>query len=82
MFLSPVFRKTLSNVTGAAIELYDTNGSQGAARGAAVGAGYYKSVSDAFKNLKLLEIIKPEINETETTNSFYQAWLKQLKKFI
>lgn len=82
MFLSPVFRKTLSNVTGAAIELYDTNGSQGAARGAAVGAGYYKSVSDAFKNLKLLKIIKPEINETEITNSFYQAWLKQLKKFI
>ena len=35
MFLSPIFRETLAGVTGAVIELYDTDGSVGAARGPA-----------------------------------------------
>ena len=34
MFLSPIFRDTLAGVTGAVIELYDTDGSVGAAKGA------------------------------------------------
>ncbi len=32
MFLSPVFRQTLADVSGATIELYDTDGSVGAAK--------------------------------------------------
>ena len=39
MFLSPLFRQTLASVSGAPIELYDTDGSVGAARGAGIGAG-------------------------------------------
>ena len=39
MFLSPIFRNTLAGVTGATIELYDTDGSVGAAKGAGMGAG-------------------------------------------
>jgi len=42
MFLSPVFRDTLAGITGATIELYDTDGSQGAAKGAGMGVGYYR----------------------------------------
>ena len=41
MFLSPIFRTTLAGVTGATIELYDTDGSVGAAKGAGIGAGIY-----------------------------------------
>jgi len=82
MFLSPTFRQTLSNITGATIELYDTNGSQGAARGAAVGAGYYKSFTEAFTNLNLLETIEPEQKDIEVTKSYYQNWHEQLKKFL
>ena len=59
MFLSSVFVHTLANVTGASIELYDTDGAQGAARGAAIGAGYYSSFEEAFKSLKKLEAINP-----------------------
>ena len=40
MFLSPIFRETLAGVSGATIELYDTDGSVGAARGAGIGAGF------------------------------------------
>ncbi len=82
MFLSPTFRQTLSNVTGATIELYDTNGSQGAARGAAVGAGYYKSFTEAFTNLTLIETVTPEQKDVEITKSYYQNWYEQLKKFL
>lgn len=42
MFLSPVFRQTLANVSGAVIELLDTDGSVGAAKAAGIGAGIYK----------------------------------------
>jgi hypothetical protein len=47
LFLSPVFRQTLATISGATIELYDTDGAAGAARGAAVGAGLYGSVKEA-----------------------------------
>src|SRR5690606_29183512 len=43
MFLSPIFREAFTNITGAVVELYDTDGSQGAARGAGIGAGVYSS---------------------------------------
>jgi xylulokinase len=43
MFLSPLFGESLASLTGATIELYNTDGSQGAARAAAVGAGIYGS---------------------------------------
>jgi xylulokinase len=52
MFLSPVFRETLAGVSGATIELYNTDGSQGAAKGAGLGAGFYHS-AEAFEGLKI-----------------------------
>ncbi|MCI6550606.1 MAG: FGGY family carbohydrate kinase, partial [Prevotella sp.] len=42
MFLSPLFRETLATVSGATIELYETDGSVGAAKGAGIGCGIYK----------------------------------------
>ena len=40
MFLSSIFRDTLAGVTGATIELYDTDGSVGAAKGAGYRCGH------------------------------------------
>lgn len=82
MFLSPIFRQTLSNITNALIELYDTDGAQGAARGAAVGAGYYKSFSEAFQTLNKTEIITPSKNEIERTSESYSLWKNKLKMFL
>lgn len=59
MFLSPLFRQTLASVSGAAIELYDTDGSIGAARGAGIGAGIYASTGDAFPGLNRLTTVEP-----------------------
>jgi len=80
MFLSPVFRKTLSGVTGASIELYNTDGAAGAARGAGLGAGYYKSYEEAFVNLKKLETIEPEISGLDAYAEAYRQWLNHLNQ--
>ncbi len=82
LFLSPIFRETLANLTQASIELYDTDGAQGAARAAAYGANYYKSLNDAFKNLEIIKIINHNPDLTEKTFNVYNKWLELLKKFI
>ena len=60
MFLSPLFRDTLAGVSGATIELYDTDGSVGAAKGAGIGAGIYKDNKEAFASLDKLQVIEPK----------------------
>lgn len=78
LFLSPIFRQTLANVTGATIELYNTDGSVGAARGAGIGAGIYKNAEEAFSKLKKILIVKPEEKDIETTKNAYNNWLKHI----
>jgi len=82
MFLSPIFRETLANTTGATIELFDTDGAQGAARGAAVGAGLYPSFETAFASLRSLETISPNPTIQAQTNEAYRLWLSRLESLI
>ena len=81
MFLSPVFRETLSNVTEAMIELYDTNGAQGATRGAAYGAGYYKTFKDTLQSLNKVGEVHPKVKDVDITLNAYNNWLSKLKLF-
>jgi len=78
MFLSPVFRNTLSGITGTAIELYNTDGSVGAARGAGIGCGFYKSEKDAFANLIKVETVEPGIPIREEYAASYEIWKRVL----
>ena len=78
LFLSPIFRQTLANITGATIELYNTDGSIGAAKGAGIGAGIYKNAEEAFKSLKIIKVIEPKKEEIEATKAAYEKWLKYL----
>src|SRR5690606_15085446 len=55
LFLSPVFREIFANTTQTTVELYNTSGAEGAARGAAYGYGYYASIGEAFEKLECLE---------------------------
>lgn len=77
MFLSPVFRQTLASLSGAAIELYDTDGAAGAAKGAGIGAGIYASPTEAFASLARLSVIEPEVVKLQQYQEVYQRW-KQL----
>jgi len=80
MFLSPIFRQMLANISGAEIELYNTDGSQGAARGAGVGAGIYKSFNEAFSGLKKLETIQPRKDMVNQCKEAYNKWKSYLEK--
>ncbi|MGH2648142.1 MAG: FGGY-family carbohydrate kinase [Ginsengibacter sp.] len=59
LFLSDVFIQSFVNATGVAVELYENDGSVGAALGAGIGAGIYKSYNDAFSNFKPLAKVEP-----------------------
>jgi xylulokinase len=80
MFLSPLFREALAAVSGATIELYNTDGAIGAARGAGIGSGLYKSPAEAFTNLKKLEVVEPDPGKTDAYQAAYENWKGQLKK--
>ena len=78
MFLSPIFRDTLAGVTGATIELYDTDGAAGAARGAGLGAGIYKTTGEAFSTLEKLAVIEPDQNKADQYQEAYLRWKKYI----
>lgn len=80
MFLSPVFTQTLANICETSIELYDTDGAIGAAKGAGIGAGIYKNEQEAFASLQKLETITPKQAEVEATKEAYNTWNKTLQK--
>ncbi|RKX43050.1 MAG: carbohydrate kinase [Verrucomicrobia bacterium] len=77
MFMSDLFCETLAGVSGATIELYETDGSLGAARGAGIGAGIYRSFEVAFQTLEKRKVI--ESGEGDYAEA-YAAWKKHLKQ--
>jgi xylulokinase len=79
MFLSPLFAEAFANTTGATIELFNTDGAQGAARAAGVGAGYYATTDESFKGLKVLESIQPQAAFQNAYKDAYGNWLKHLQ---
>lgn len=72
MFLSKIFRDTLAGVSGATIELYDTDGAAGAAKGAGIGAGIYKDHNEAFATLNRLAVVLPE--HEDLYREAYERW--------
>ena len=82
MFLSPLFRDTLAGVSGATIELYDTDGSVGAAKGAGIGAGIYKDHNEAFATLEKLQVIAPNEHDRSAYLNAYALWKERLGLLI
>ena len=80
MFLSDIFRNTLAGVSGATIELYETDGSVGAAKGAGMGCGIYKDNNEAFASLKKLSVIEPDEKHRSEYLEAYTLWKEKLQK--
>ncbi|MHA4895916.1 xylulokinase [Pedobacter sp. PWIIR3] len=74
LFLSEVFTQSFVNITGVPVELYENDGSFGAAIGAGIGAGIYQSAGEAFSLKKPLRVVEPSGTSLEAP---YQDW-KQL----
>jgi xylulokinase len=81
MFLSPVFRQILADVTNVCIDLYETDGSVGAAKGAAIGVGYYAGLNEACSKMKNIKIIEPS-KERPSTVEAYDRWKLHLDNIL
>ena len=81
MFLSPIFRQTLASVSGATIELYDTDGAAGAAKGAGIGCGIYQDNHEAFATLKKLAVIEPDRQQADY-RAAYEMWKTKLQQTL
>ncbi len=78
LFLSDLFLETFVNCTGVPVELYQNDGSVGAALGSGIGAGIFATASEAFQNIRPMQLVEP--TQTEVYEPIYQSWLNQLNK--
>jgi xylulokinase len=78
LFLSDLFLETFVNCTGVPVELYQNDGSVGAALGSGIGAGIFASASEAFQNIRPMQLVKP--TQTALYEPIYQSWLSYLNK--
>jgi xylulokinase len=82
MFLSEIFRNTLAGVSCATIELYETDGSVGAAKGAGIGCGIYRDHDEAFATLKKLAVIEPNESNRNEYLEAYARWKNTLAQIV
>ena len=82
MFLSPIFAQTLANLSGATIELYNTDGAAGAAMGAGIGVGHFKSTDEAFASVSVLKTYLPIKEDEVATKEAYNNWKEIILKQI
>jgi xylulokinase len=71
LFLSDLFTQAFVNVTGVPVQLYQNDGSIGAALGGGIGAGIFKTPEEAFAQIKSLTTITPT---TEAYEPVYNEW--------
>ena len=64
------------------IELMNTDGATGAARGAGLGAQIYASPTEAFNSLKQLSVVHPETTHRAELVDTYGQWLEHLDKLL
>ena len=82
MFLSPVFTEIFATVSGVEVELYNTDGSQGAARGAGVGTGLYSDMTEAFIGLNSSKKVEPNRKISDLYMHAYLKWLSVMKSQV
>ncbi len=80
LFLSDVFTEAFVNATNVPVELYDCDGSVGAAIGAGLGAGIYQTEKEAFVNMKRLQYVEPV--KSTLYNDLYKEWKQLLETRI
>lgn len=79
LFQSAVFRQAFVNTMKTQLELFATNGAEGAARGAGVGIGLYSDLPDAFHNLKPVYRQEPNLELVNAYEDAYEDWKFKLE---
>lgn len=80
MFLSDLFCEIFVNSIGVPIEVFDTDGAAGAARGAGLGVGAYQSANETFAGLRIVKKVNPEPQLQKLYRSVYEQWNKGLQE--
>ena len=82
MFQSKLFAEIFATVTGTTVQLYNTDGAIGAARGAGIGAGIFAGPDEAFRGLKTVGTAEPDKKLTDIYQEIYNDWKNELQKSI
>ena len=80
LFLSERFAQAFAQLTGAPLELYDTDGAQGAARAAGVGAGVFATHAEALASLRCLRTFAPRDDLREAYAAYDERWRAGLSR--
>jgi xylulokinase len=80
MFKSSVFTEAFVNATNVPVELYNCDGSVGAAIGAGIGAGIYRDGREAFAGMRPLQLIEP--SRAGIYDELYAGWKRKLSSFL
>lgn len=80
MFLSDVFTDCFVNTLNIPVELYNCDGSVGAAIGAGLGAGIYANTREAFREFKPIALREPD--GKQEYESHYCSWVTALQKHL
>lgn len=81
MFQSEVFAMTIATLLDCHIEVVDTTGAVGAARGAGVAIGTYGSLEEALSGIEPSKIYEPRFNHA-MCNQAYNYWQSCLDKTL
>ncbi len=82
LFQSELFTRTFATLINVEVELYDTDGAAGAARGAGVGIGFYRSLDDAFEGLQPLHTVEPDQTLRRPLEDAFERWTTLLSHTI
>jgi xylulokinase len=81
LFQSPLFGEAFATVCNAPLELYATDGSQGAARAAGVGVGLY-DMRSAFAGLQRVKAVEPNRALAGPYAEAYEGWCRELERAL
>lgn len=74
LFQSRIFSQTISSLTGAIIEVHDTNGAVGAALAAGVAAGLAPDLATAIGRQEVIDRVSPSEVQVEALREAYGLW--------
>jgi len=80
LFLSELFAQIFVDVTGIPLELYENDGSVGAALGAGIGSGAFASAEQAFTGHERVRYLEPK--NKEAYEALYTDWKNVLNSTI
>jgi len=82
LFLSPIFRQSFANTADVSVEILNSDGTHGAARGGGVGAGIYSDFDEALSGIEKIHEIVPDEKLKLLYQEKYVKWKKILENCL